>query len=546
MERHAIRAVAATVGGLLASTSVPPVEIAAARRHRWVTAAKALVAAMGLGGLLGAGCVDGGGTLSLALQLPPAGDLRPTGMTSIAVTTQVSGGTANVTTTPLVMDGGALSFAAGEVTAGVPITLQVELRDLDNRLVGFGDVEAPVTPSRSAVTAVDIAVRKPLVYVAGGTSTVTLDPTRDSLDPKYQGTIASVGQAQVVVPIDGTELAVFSGTSMSRVATADHKLVGAAITVPGGVTDAAAVPGGRKVVAATSAGLVVIDVDAGKVTTIALPKVPQRVAVGGSIEAGFIAYALADRVDPPTGAASCPPTASTVTAVRLDVGTPLPLTNTAPLSDLAADEHGLFATDPCGGAVIGFDSTSGHKVLDVQGASAVAITEGRLWIAGSEPPQTGTDASGARVTLTSMATTGGMSQTVKLPPKGEVMAYLRDPRREISINLQADTEVATGIAVQPGNGGIALLTRMDSHRPAKVDATFGEVIPEMTLVVNDLVLADPQTGALLHRVRTRCTLTYNGSQALFDMWQCASVTASEVPSGGEFTPTGVAALFGGR
>jgi hypothetical protein len=539
---------------------VPTAEIALARHARARAAATptspprpwrvgGLLPALAVAGSVAAGlagCVDGAGSLALVLQLPPPGDLRPTGMTSISVSTQVTGETANVRTTPLVMNGGALSFAAGDVAAGAPLRLGVELRDVDNRLVGVGEVDAPVTPARTGITTVDVAVRKPLIYVAGAGAVITLDTTRDALDPKYQGTISAATSPQVVVAIDGTELAVFSAGGMTRIGTADHQPKGAALAIPGGaVTDAAAVPGARKVVAATAGGVAIIDVDAATVQMVALPDPPDRIAVGGSVEVGFVAYALSGRAPPPTGAGLCTATPSTVTGIRLDTSVAAPMTNSAPLADLAADDHGLFAADPCHGTVLAFDTTSGHKLLDVAGAAALAINDGRLWIAGSLPPTTGTDASGARITLTSAPTAGGMSQTVMLPPKGEVITYLRDPRREIAINLQADTEVPIGMAVQPGNGAIAILTRMDSHRPAKIDSTFGEIIPDMTATVTDLVLADPQTGGQLHRIRTKCTLTYDGTLSLFDMWACSTVTPSEAPSGGEFTPSAVTALFGG-
>lgn len=489
------------------------------------------------------GCgADGAGTLELVLALPPAGDLRPTGMATVAVGVTEVDGVENVTTTPL----DEMRFAAGDVPLGEPIRLRVELRDNTNRLVAFGVVEDAVVPDRSHQT-IEIPVRKPIVYVSSDKPPATIDPTFEGLDPKFQGAITSAG-GTLAFPVDGMEIAMITGPMLQRLATADHKPVGAAINLQTMLpVDAVRVPGERRLVVAaesgTGAGLVVVDLESGEVRRLATMPAA-RLAIAGSVESGFTVYALVGRVAPPTGTATCTGS-STVFAFALDGANETPvMVATGQFSDIAAAGDAVFGANPCTGAVARLDPGMPRLMVTVGGAGALAVEGGRLWIAGSARATTG---QGAKIRISSVRLDGTDPQEVTLPPKAEVMTYDFDDANELSLNIHADTLVPIDLAVLPGAQTVAVITQMNSHRLARVDNFGSKVIPEMDAVVHDIVLADPQAGSILQRIRAKCVLTLiNKSNAEFPDWSCITPSGAEMPLGGESTPLVLGAQYGGR
>ncbi len=499
---------------------------------------RTLIVAAALVSIPGCGS-DAAGTIELVLSLPPTGDLRPTGMSTVAVGITTEDGVENVTTTPL--DG--MKFSAGDVPLDEPIQLRVELRDNTNRLVAFGRVEQTIKPDRSDQK-ITIAVRKPIVYVSSDRAVMTIDPTFDGNDPKFQGTITNT-TGSIAFPIDGSDIGVVTGGSLQRLATADHKPTGNAMNLQvTGASDAARVPGERRMVFATGGGLVVADVDTGEVHAIAATPKPDRVAVGGTAGA-FTVYALIGRVAPPSGTAACTGS-SMILAYTLDAPTEMPTTvATGQFSDVEVSGAEVFASNPCTGKVTRVDGGTPAVMMSVGGVGALAIEGARLWAAGSAPATT---MAGARVRIASVRLDGSDAQEVLLPPKAEVMTYDFDQAEELSLNIHADTLVPLDLAVLPGAQYVALITKMDSHRDARFDTvSASKVIPEMDAQIYDVVLADPQTGAVSQRIRAKCVLTLIAkSNAEFPDWSCIATTGGETPAGGESTPTTVGALYGGR
>lgn len=460
-------------------------------------------------------------------------------MATVAVGITQEDGNENVTTTPL--DG--MKFEAGNVPLDEPIALRVELRDNTNRLIAFGRVEQTITPDRSTQK-ITIPVRKPIIYVSSERSIVTLDPTLDGFDPKFQGTISGTTGA-LAFPIDGNDIGVVTGGSLQRIATADHKPVGTAMDLQvTGASDAARVPGDRRMVFATGGGLVVANVDTNEVRALAMSPKPDRVAVGG-IAPAFTVYALVGRVSPPTGTLPCSGS-SMVLAYSLENPTEQPMVvANGQFSDIEASGDAVYASNPCLGKVTRIDTNGPALSLNVAGAGALAIEGNRLWAAGSAGATT---TQGARIRVSSVRLDGSDAQEVLLAPKAEVMTYDFDDANELSLNIHADTLVPLDLTVLPGAQYIAVVTRMDSHRAARFDTTTAtKVIPEMNALVHDIVLADPQSGAITQRIRAKCVLTLIAkTNAEFPDWSCIETTGAETPIGGESTPTTVGALYGGR
>src|SRR4051794_20046988 len=76
------------------------------------------------------GC-GGEGSFDLDLVLPTDPNLRPTGMTTVTVT--LTQGDESPVSTTSVLDGS--SFSAGDLTAASNVHVEVQLRDVSNRLV---------------------------------------------------------------------------------------------------------------------------------------------------------------------------------------------------------------------------------------------------------------------------------------------------------------------------------------------------------------------------------------------------------------------------
>jgi hypothetical protein len=487
------------------------------------------------------------GAVQLDLSLPPSGGLRPVGMTTVAITEIQPDGTSVVSTTELEGDGDSMHFSAGDVAVGTSITLAAELRDSTGRLVGYGEVDTPITPSATKTVTVTIPVRKPIVFVASAMPVTTIDPTRYSIDPMYQGTITQ--NALIVVPIDGNDVAVVSQSSVQLLATATDSPDGKSIAITGTPTDAAAVPGQRQLVVGTSNGITLVDFGSGTATAITA-MAADRVAVGGTDELGYTAYVLSGRVAPPEGVMASCSGSSTVQAIALaGGGAPAQVATGKQLADIAADGTGVFGADPCAGKVTRLDS-GGSLTLSLPGAASVAVQHETLWAAGSQAPsmQNGQPV-GAYIVLASINTDGMSSNTTDLPPKAEIMQYDDDSSFTFARTMRADTEVPIDLAVLPTGDQVALIARMDSHQDALYDEGTGQkAVPQMDVTVDDVVLVDPTTTALT-RIRTNCDLTVTGSSGSeFPDWSCQPATdgGALTPPGGQYTPSSVDAVYGSR
>ena len=497
--------------------------------------------------LFASACTVQSGSIDLQLTLPPSGDLRPSGMTTVAITETQPDGTSVVSTTQLQDNGSSIHFTAGEVAVGVPITLAAELHDASGRLVGYGAVDTSVTPSASELVTVTIPVRKPIVFVASNMPVTTIDPTLFSNQPMYQGAISQT--AVIVAPVDGNDVAVVGSSGVQLLATATNAPDGHAIAISGTPLDAVAVPGQRELVVGTMTGVVIVDVDTGATMQVAGMRA-DRVTVGGNESTGYTAYVLSGRVAPPEGAAGTCSGSSTVYSIALGGSNPTASQiATGTIADIAADTTGAIGADPCSGNVSRLGS-GGKLMLSLSGAAAVAVQNDTVWAAGSMPPDnSGTDPVGARIVLASIGTDGSSSQTTELPPKSETMLYADDTTASFARTMRADTEVPLDLAVLPSGDQLALIARMDSHDDALYDEFSGQkAVPQMDVIVHDVVLVDPTTSALA-RIRAMCDLTVTGgSGSEFPDWNCqpASDGGALNPPGGQYTPSAVDAVYGSR
>ncbi|MBS1122844.1 MAG: hypothetical protein H6Q90_5072 [Deltaproteobacteria bacterium] len=518
------------------------------------------------------------GTFDLVLTLPTAPELRPAGMTTVTVVL-TSGEDSPVATTSVLDENN--SFSAGDLGIAQDVRIEVQLRDVSNRLVGLGEAADLVDIAAGEATTVSIPVRRPFVYASSGTALFSFDPTLDPTDSKFQGQLTGVTAPQVVVSVGGDRLAIISTSQLSVLATDTNRLVGTPIALPGVTRDAAAVPGTRQVAIAHDKGIAIVDIDTGQVTNAAVGPV-DRVTVGPAPDGRLLAYGLVGRVEPKVNPLqTCDGTSSIVT---IDVAAPAAVTP-KPLpqavSDLAASPESteLFATLPCMSKVVkvqGDIEGPNLTFMDfapLERAAVLAVAGGRVWAAGthaslpscsdqlgnevpcqpSSPtscPPTGPSnnsvvyvTEGAHLIVQSIPLAGGTAITLDLPGRRETVFDEDDPAKQHAQVLRAFGTVPLDLVALPGGQYVGLVTTSNYYIEQLSQGT-NIILPCLDATTSDWLLLDLASSSIAQRVRTSCELTV-GPANDFPNWKCDAPPPGEL-SLFDYVPVSVGALFGAR
>ncbi len=531
-------------------------------------------AACALAGLLLAGCPsNNSGSLVLTLSLPSRPDLRPTGMTTVTVTATAPG-ESPIGTTSVLSSG---PVRAGELPVGTEIQIGVVLRDVSNRIVGVGEAGRAIDVVGDQATKLSIPVRRPFVYAASGSALYSYDPTLDPRDAKFQTMLGGVSGPQFTVSVGGDRLAVVSDNQVQVVVTSTNTVMGM-ISIPGMVTDAAAVPGSHKLAVAHGGGIAIVDLDAGTVANAMVGPV-DRVTVGPGGTGAMVAYGLVGRVlppDKPMMLATCSGT-SKIVAVAVDApAAAMPASVTAAVSDLAAapDVPMLFATLPCSGkvakvgGVIEGGALTLTDVVDLERAAVLTVAGDRVWAAGtkmSAPACTGgcTAATpvacpqpagnhlafvteGAHIIVKSIPLDGATPPiTLDAPGRRETMVDKNDTARQHAQVLKALGVVPSDLVTLPGGQYVGLITK-SRYYIEELTAPFGQrILPCLDATTSDWMLIDMASSSVSQRVRTSCEVIV-GSGAFFDKWECDEPPAGERNAFTQYQPTSIGALFGSR
>jgi len=533
--------------------------------------------------LITAACAISGctseGSFDLVLTLPSDPELRPTGMTTVTVVL-TSGDETPVATTS-VLDGN--RFTAGDLAVAQDVRIEVQLRDVSNRLVGVGEAAELVDIVADQKTVVSIPVRRPFIYASNGAALFSFDPTLDPTDTKFQGQVMGVNVPQVVVSVGGDRLAIVASSQLSVLTTETNKLVGVPIVLPGVTRDAAAVPGTRKVAVAHDQGIAIVDIDSGAVVNAMVGPV-DRVTVGPSSDGRLLAYGLVGRVQPNINPLQTCGGASALVTIDVDapaVVTPKPLPQ--PVSDLAAapENVGLFATLPCMGKVVKIqgDIESGNPTFTdfatLERATVLAVAGGRVFAAGTRasvpncttpggnpvacvpdsptrcPPGGPIPASavdyvteGAHLIVQSIPLSGGMPITLDLPGRRETIFDDDDPAKQHAQVLQSFGTVPLDLVALPGGQQVGLVAT-SNYYIQQLSNGINVVLPCLDATTSDWMLLDLASSSIAQRVRTSCALVV-GPADDFPNWKCDVPPPGERSSFGEYVPLSVGALFGAR
>jgi hypothetical protein len=503
------------------------------------------------------------GSFELVLALPSDPALRPTGMTTVTVVITREGEQPIATTS--VLEGN--SFSTGDLQVANDVRIEVQLRDVSNRLVGVGEAAEPVDIIADENVVLEIPVRRPFVYASNGTSLFSFDPTLDSTDSNFQGQIMGVSVPKVVVSVGGDRLAIVSSTQLTVLSTDTNKLVGSPITIPGPANDAAAVPGTAKVAVAHAQGISIVDLDTGAVVNAAVGPV-DRVTVGPGSDGGVQAHGLIGRVEPSS-------------IVSIDVEAPdsetLPQTLAEPVSDLAAapENVGLFAALPCSNRVVRVENGMFMPFAELDRASVVAVAGGRVYAAGTKQaetvcrngnstvacsaasvtrcpvdPPTPTNEfdyveEGAHLVVLSVPLAGGMPIRIDVPARRETIFDAADPAEQHAQVLSALGTVPRDLVALPGGQFVGLVATSNYYIFQLADGLGTVILPCLDATTADWILLDLASASISQRVRTSCELTV-GDADIFTMWACDEPPLGERSAFGPYVPQTVGALFGAR
>jgi hypothetical protein len=523
-----------------------------------------------------ASACSGKGSFELVLALPSDPGLRPTGMTTVTVVLTHPGEQPIATTS--VLDGN--EFSTGDLEVGTGIRIEVQLRDVSNRLVGVGESAEPIDIVADESVTVTIPVRRPFVYASNGAALFSFDPTLEPTDTQFQGQIMGVAVPQVVVSVGGDRLAVVASESLSVISTDTNEIVGMPIALPGTTQDAAAVPGSNKVAVAYDGGIAIVDLDTRNVVDAPVGAV-DRVTVGPGADGRMLAHGLIGRLEPSTSPLdACTGTSSVVT---IDVETPapetMPRTLSEPASDIAAapENVGLFATLPCSDRVARVDNGMLSDFADLERAAVVAVAGGRVYAAGTrasdtrcKDPSENTVAclatspkrcpisglappnevdfvrDGANMVVISVPLAGGMPITIELPARRETIFDALDPANQHAQVLQAFGAVPRDLVALPGGQFVGLVATSNYYIHELEDPGSGIIIlPCLDATTADWMLLDLASASVAQRVRTSCALTV-GQADIFQDWACDDPPLGESSAFGDYVPRSVGALFGAR
>jgi hypothetical protein len=484
-------------------------------------------------------CGDGGG-VALYLGVPDDPSLDPFGQTVAELTLTASAGDRiiYVATRSGQAAGQALDFGRVPIANGVGFELTVKAPT--GRVIGFGRSAAPVDVGRDQAVDVELEMRRPFSYVSGAASLLaidgTLEPGRD-----YTSTIAASGPvaAAAAAPMGDVIIAAV-GSGLEPVSTSTHVADGERIDLSAPIDDLTVSADGRWAVAShrvEPTGVSIVALDGSREPVFVPTSSASSIAVHGDT-----VWVLQDRLDN----IFCQ---GESTILTLSLADPLASGQTIALGAAATD----LAVDPLTGAAIVALSCVNRVVmiadpqappvalLDVPGASAVAVARGRVWVMGHR------DGEGAHLILASVPIGGGAVDILEMPTLEErAQAVALDQTGQGGlIQMTADLAAAGEIAVLPDGEHVAILVAAVYGTLPTGDAGGGQpIVPKLTMITYEYQLVQLDTGLAAQRLRVYCSIEWEPG-ALLDDFACAQAPGQD-EAAISFVPTDLTVLYGSR
>lgn len=484
-------------------------------------------------------CSDGGGVaLHLGIPADPALDPFGQAVAELTLTASADERIIYVATRSGPAAGQALDFGRVPIADGVGFELTVKAPT--GRVIGFGRSAALVDVARDDAVEVELEMRRPFSYVSGAGALLAIDGT---LEPgrNYTSTIAASAPvaAAAVAPM-GHEIIVAVGNDLERVSTSTHVVDGERIELGAPIDDLTVSADGRWAVAShrlEPTGISIVALDGSREPMF----VPTSSATSVAIH-GDTVWVLQDRLDN----IFCQ---GESTILALSLSNPLAAGPALALGAAATD----LAVDPATGAVmvalacvnrvvmIADPQTPPVALLDVPGASAVAVARGRVWVMGHR------DGEGAHLILASVPIGGGAVDILEMPTLEErAQAVALDQTGQGGlIQMTADLASAGEIAVLPDGEHVAILVAAVYGTLPTGDAGGGQpIVPKLTMVTYEYQLVQLDTGLAAQRLRVYCSIEWE-SGALLDEFACAQAPGQD-EAAISFVPTDLTVLYGSR
>jgi hypothetical protein len=436
------------------------------------------------------------------------------------------------------------------IVDGVRLSLQTATGG--GRMIGFGRAPDPISVHATDVVEVPIRLRRPFAYVSGASQLRAFDTTLDQGQP-YQLALPVAGPAAVASTADGAHVAVLSGDTLSLLETATHASDPVAAT-------AAVQPGGGDLTisrdsrwigvshrASNGRGVSIVDLAALRdgAASVTFFDLGGQAGVFLDEERG-IAWALIDMSESLFACAEALTQAVPIDLATLEAGAPIPLGRK--VFDAAIDPAtgDLFVALGCEGRVLRMDLASEtpleEDVLEVAGASTIAVAGGRVWTIGH------VDGEGTGHLEIAHAALDGSGVTRLALPVAEERARadeFSEESQSAEVRIKADLVAAYDLAVLPDSSRIAVLVLSTYDSDPTGDFFGSPIIPGLQMVTTEYQLLDAATGTAFQRLRTHCSLTVLDPDAFLTDFSCTS-TPGQDQSAEDFIAGNVAVLYGDR
>ncbi|HUH05346.1 MAG TPA: hypothetical protein VML75_25290 [Kofleriaceae bacterium] len=491
-------------------------------------------------GLLGlVACSDGGG-VALHLRVPadPALDPFAQSVAELTLSASADDRIIYVATRSGPVPGQTLDFGRVPIADGVGFELMVKAPT--GRVIGFGRSAALVDVGPDDAVDVELEMRRPFSYVSGAGALLAIDGTREP-GRDYASTIAvSAPVTAAVVAPTGDMIIAAVGNGLERVSTSTHVVDGERIELGAPIDDLTVSADGRWVIAShrvEPTGISIVALDGSREPVFVPTSSASSIAIHGDT-----VWVLQDRL----ASIFC---VGESTILTLSLADPLASGSTIVLGTAATD----LAVDPATGAVmvalaclnrvvmIADPQAPPVALLDVPGASAVAVARGRVWVMGHR------DGEGAHLILASVAVDGGAVDILEMPTleeRAEAVALSQTGQGGL-IQMTADLAAAGEIAVLPDGEHVAILvTAVYGTLPAG-DAGGGQpIVPKLTMITYEYQLVQLDTGLAAQRLRVYCSIEWDPG-ALLDDFACAQAPGQD-EAAISFIPTDLTVLYGSR
>lgn len=478
--------------------------------------------------------------MALQLGLPEDAALDPFGQTiaELTLTATADERVIYAATRPALAAGQGLDFGRVPIARGVGFELMAKAPT--GRVMGFGRSTTPVDVGGDTAVDVELEMRRPFTYVAGAPMLLAIDGTEEP-GRDYASTIATSAPVVAVAAMaSGAEIISAAGTGLERVSTSTHVAAADRIELEAAVDDLTVSADGRWAVVSHSGettGITIVALDGSRAPVF----VPTEAASAIAIDRDRV-WVLQDRLDNLFCQGE-----SSILAVPLEdpasAGAPIALGT--PATDLSVDpaSGAVIVALSCLDQVVSIADPGAPPVvlLEVEGASAVTVARGRVWVMGHR------DGEGAHLILASVEVGGGAVDILEMPTLQERAraVALEQTGQGGLIEMTADLASAFDIAVLPDGVHVAILVAAVYGTMPTGDAGGGQpIVPKLTMITYEYQLVQLDTGLGAQRLRVYCSIEWDPG-ALLDDFACARAPGQdEAPI--SFVPTDLTVLYGSR